>query len=82
MKNTIRAFYLHAGNTFMTKVDKRDKETFYMHALRHYTIKHTQDTCSYLFNIPSDPGLYVHSTIGREHRNEYHQHSTTNTSRT
>ena len=28
----------------MTKVDKGDKEKFYMHALRHYTIKHAQDT--------------------------------------
>ena len=46
IKNTIRHFYVHAGKTFMTKVDTGDKEAFYMHALRYYTIKHAQDTWS------------------------------------
>ena len=46
MKNTIRQFYVHAAKSFMTKVDTGDKETFYMHALRHYTMKHAQDTWS------------------------------------
>lgn len=44
MKNTIRDLYVHAGNKFITKVDKGDKETYYMHTIRYYTLKHAQDT--------------------------------------
>ena len=44
MKTTIQAFYVHAENTFMTKVYKGGKETFYMHAIRHYKPIHAQDT--------------------------------------
>lgn len=46
MKNQIREFYVHAGNTFITKVDKGDKENLYMNTLRHYTMKHALDTWS------------------------------------
>ena len=46
IKDTIRHFYLHAAKSFMTKVDPGDTETFYIHALRHYILKHAQDTWS------------------------------------
>ena len=44
MKTTNQEFYVHSVNTFMTKVEKGDKETFYIHALRHYTPLHAQNT--------------------------------------
>ena len=44
IKDTIRHFYLHAAKSFMKKVINGDTETFYMHALRHYILKHAQDT--------------------------------------
>ena len=42
IKTTIRSFYMHAGNTFMTKVEKLYKEIFYMRALRHYKTLHAK----------------------------------------
>ena len=43
MKTTIRDFYVHAGNTFMTKVDKETK--------KHFTCTPLGTTYLYMQNI-------------------------------
>ena len=48
----------------MTKVDTGDKETFYMHSLRHYTMKHAQDTW-----IKYKLGIGIFTMEGFERRN-------------
>ena len=40
-KKNITKLYTYAGHTFVTSKEAGDRETFYMHALRHYMHVHT-----------------------------------------